>query len=50
MVGRCHQIGLVLPQKFKHCAQHHRIAEPCAQIIGPQPGQRQQPIRAGLIA
>jgi hypothetical protein len=50
MVGRCHQIGLILPQKLEHCAQYRRITQPGPQIIGAQPGQRQQPIRAGLVA
>ena len=49
-LGRRDQIGLMCTQKIEHRAQNTRIAQPGAQIIGGQTGQRQQPPGAVLVA
>ena len=43
-LGSADQVGFVIGKEFERRGQHGRIVQPCAQGIGIEPGQPQEPV------
>ena len=48
-LGYFNQIGLMIFEKAKHCREQIGIARPLAQVIRPDTGQCQQPLRPARV-